>query len=65
MRYPEFLKENGAVGFVAPSFGAATEPYHSAFNNALKKLKAMGFDTVLGPNCYASDGVGISSAPES
>ena len=29
-----------------------------------RKLKAMGFDTVLGPNCYASDGVGISSAPE-
>ena len=36
MRYPEFLKENGTIGFVAPSFGAATEPYRSAFVNALK-----------------------------
>ena len=41
MRYPEFLKENGAIGFVAPSFGAATEPYRSAFDNALKKFHAL------------------------
>lgn len=64
MRYPEFLKENGAIGFVAPSFGAATEPYRSAFDNALKKFHALGYQTKLGPNCYASDGVGISSTPE-
>ena len=24
MRYPEFLKENGTIGFVAPSFGAVS-----------------------------------------
>ena len=64
MRYPEFLKENGTIGFVAPSFGAATEPYHSAFNNALKTFRAMGYSVKTGPNCYASDGVGISSTPE-
>ena len=64
MRYPEFLKENGTIGFVAPSFGAATEPYRSAFDNALKKFHALGYRTKLGPNCYASDGVGISSTPE-
>ncbi len=65
MRYPEFLRENGTIGFAAPSFGAATEPYRSAFDNALKKLHALGYQTKLGPNCYASDGIGISSAPES
>lgn len=27
MRYPEFLAEGGIIGFVAPSFGCATEPY--------------------------------------
>ena len=27
MRYPEFLSEGGTIGFVAPSFGCATEPY--------------------------------------
>ncbi len=64
MRYPEFLKENGTIGFVAPSFGAATEPFRSAFDNALKKFHALGYRTKLGPNCYASDGVGISSTPE-
>ena len=25
MRYPEFLSEGGTIGFVAPSFGCATE----------------------------------------
>ena len=30
MRYPEFLKDNGSIGFVAPSFGCNIEPYKSA-----------------------------------
>lgn len=38
MRYPEFLKENGSIGFVAPSFGCATEPYKTAFKNAQEIL---------------------------
>ena len=38
MRYPQFLKENGIIGFVAPSFGCANEPYIRAFKNAQKKL---------------------------
>ena len=61
MRYPKFLKENGTIGFVAPSFGCATEPYYSAFNNALNKWKAMGYQADLGPNCFASSGIGISN----
>lgn len=64
MRYPKFLKENGTIGFVAPSFGCATEPYYSAFNNALNKWKAMGYQADLGPNCFASSGIGISNKPE-
>ncbi len=64
MRYPEFLKDNGTIGFVAPSFGCATEPYMSAFNNALRKWKEMGYNTHLGPNCYADKGIGISNAPK-
>lgn len=63
MRYPEFLKENGTIGFVAPSFGCAIEPYHTAFHNALKKWKEMGYETNLGPNCFASNGIGISNEP--
>lgn len=65
MRYPECLKEGGVIGFVAPSFGCNTEPYKSAFQNALKKFTSLGYGVELGPNCYKGDGIGISSTPES
>ena len=29
MRYPLFLQDEGTIGFVAPSFGCATEPYRT------------------------------------
>ncbi len=64
MRYPEFLKENGRIGFIAPSFGAATEPYASDFKEALEWFEAEGFTTVTGPNCYCGEGIGISNTPE-
>ena len=64
MRYPKFLKENGTIGFVAPSFGCNIEPYRSAFENAQKKFKNLGYQVCLGPNCYAGEGIGISNTPE-
>ncbi|MDR2042966.1 MAG: LD-carboxypeptidase [Clostridium sp.] len=64
MRYAEFLKENGTLGFVAPSFGCASEPYHTAFLAAQEKWKQMGFSLELGPNCYEGAGIGISGSPE-
>lgn len=64
MRYPEFLKEKGTIGFVAPSFGCSIQPYLAAFENARKKWQDEGYVLDLGPNCFASDGVGISSSPE-
>lgn len=64
MRYPEFLKEKGVIGLAAPSFGCEIEPYRTAFDNALKKWRALGFELDLGPNCYAGEGVGISNTPE-
>lgn len=63
MRYPDFLKESGTIGFVAPSFGCATEPYFSAFKNAIKKFENLGYKVDLGPNCFADQGIGISNAP--
>jgi len=63
MRYPEFIKEKGRIGFVAPSFGCATEPYYTAFKNALAKWEKMGYTTHLGPNCFQDKGVGISNKP--
>lgn len=65
MRYPEFLREHGTIGFVAPSCGCAIEPYRTGFDNAQKKWQEMGYQMQLGPNCYAGDGVGISSTPQS
>ena len=55
MRYPKFLPEKGTIGFVAPSFGCATEPYYTAFLNAQKKFQKMGYGLDLGPNCYVAE----------
>ncbi len=64
MKYPVDLKAGGCVGFPAPSFGCAIEPYRSAFQNGLNKWKELGYTPVPGPNAYAMDGMGISSTPE-
>ncbi len=64
MRYPEFLKEGGTIGFVAPSFGCSIEPYYSGFNNAKKVLSGMGHHLLCGENVYAGDGIGISTSPD-
>ena len=64
MRYPDFLKPGGTLGFIAPSFGCATEPYISCFNAAQERFRREGYGIVLGPNCYASDGSGKSSTPQ-
>ena len=64
MRFPEFLKKNGTIGFVAPSFGCNIEPYKTSFNHALEKFHEMGYQTTLGPNCFEGSGIGISNTPE-
>ena len=64
MKYPENLKENGTIGFVAPSFGCATSPYKEGFQNALHKWEEAGYGIDLGPNCYANEGIGISNTPK-
>jgi muramoyltetrapeptide carboxypeptidase LdcA involved in peptidoglycan recycling len=64
MRYPDFLKENGTIHFIAPSFGCATEPYITMFDNALKKFSELGYKYILGPNSRAANGIGISNSPD-
>lgn len=64
MRYGKFLKKGDTIGFVAPSFGASTEPYATLFDKALEKFMAMGYDVKVGPNCRKGDGIGISTRPE-
>ncbi len=64
MRYPKSLPAGGMIGFLAPSFGCATEPYKSAFQHGLERFEKMGYRTLTGPNCYCDNGVGISSTPK-
>ncbi len=64
MRYPQFLQSGGRIGFIAPSFGCATEPYMSDFDDALEEFGKKGYETILGPNCYCDNGIGISNTPE-
>ena len=63
MRYGDFINNNGTIGFIAPAFGCTTEPYKSAFQNALYTWQAMGYRTALGPNVYKEDGIGTSTDP--
>jgi len=53
-----------SAGDQAVVFSAQIEPYYSAFGNAQKKFREMGYQLQLGPNCYAGDGIGISNTPE-
>ena len=64
MKYPDFLEENGTIGFVAPAFGCATEPYKSAFANSRRIFEGMGHPTIAGENCYVDLGAGISNTPQ-
>lgn len=64
MKYPDSLKPGGTIGFAAPSFGCAIEPYRTAFQNAQKKWTKLGYSLDLGPNCYAQSGIGISNTPK-
>lgn len=63
MRKPEFLAENGTIGFVAPSFGCATEPYTTSLKNAMVKLGKLGHQFDVGQNAFAAEGIGISNTP--
>lgn len=65
MKYPDFLQENGKIGFIAPSFGCASlEPYHSRFKSALSFFENKGYSFEVGQNVYAEDGFGKSTTPE-
>lgn len=64
MRYPEFIKPGGRIGFIAPSFACTTEPYKSLFNEVQTQWREAGYGLVLGPNCSMDAGIGKSNTPE-
>lgn len=49
---------------MAPSFGLADDARKAAFAHGLERFRQAGYGEKLGPNCFASDGIGISSTPE-
>lgn len=63
MRFPKALQQNGTIGFVAPSFGASTEPYISTYNAAIDRFNKLGYNIIEGPNTRRGDGIGISATP--
>lgn len=64
MRYPKFLKDNGKIGLIAPSFGGFIEPYATRLDNAVKKFEGLGYKVVEGPNTRLGVGVGKSNTAE-
>ena len=63
MKKNNFLKENGKISLVAPSFGCAFDPYITRLNVAIKNLKDYGFKVDVGPNCYLAKEKTRSNTP--
>ena len=55
MRYPEFLKENDKISFVATSFGATLEPYKTRVLKAKRKFEKMGYKVDILSNVNKED----------
>ena len=64
MKYPDYIKDGGTIGLVAPSFGCSVDPYKSCLEASKRRFESMGYKFVEGPNCRKNDGIGISSTPE-
>jgi len=64
MRYPDFLKEKGTVGIIAPSFGCVRDEDRIQMDSAIEFFKGRGYSIVEGPNCRVAEGIGKSNKPE-
>ena len=64
MRYPEFLKEKGKIGVIAPSFGCAREEDAMQLDSAVAMFTGLGYSVIEGPNCRVAEGIGKSNTPE-
>ncbi len=63
MIYPKFLKDNGTIGVPAPSKGAADELKKAKTENAIKRLKELGYELKLSKNLY-NDEMARSASPK-
>ena len=63
MNIPKSIKPGDTIGLVAPSFGAAIEPYITRLAAAIQKFEKRGYHVRTADSCYKSDGLGISTDP--
>lgn len=54
MKPIHYLKENGTIALVAPSFGCASDPYKTRLEAAIANFKADGFRLIEGENIFLS-----------
>lgn len=59
-----FIRPGKTIAVTAPSFGAVTEPYQTRFREAVRLLENRGYKIIKGSTCFSSDGIGISTKPE-
>ena len=54
MKYPKFINSKSKISFIAPSLGAAIEPYKTRVIDAKKVLESLGHTVEYGPNTFGS-----------
>ena len=64
MKYPKKLEIGDTISFVAPSFGAAVDPYYSRLKSAEKKWKRLGYNVILENNALLAQLPYLSNTPE-
>lgn len=63
MKYPEFIKKNDKIAYVAPSFGCTFDPYFTRLEASIKVLQKE-YQIECGPNVYKAEEVGRSNTKE-
>lgn len=63
MKKPANLSPNDKISVIAPSFGAATEPYITRYFASIKNFKRAGYEIIPGPNVNLAEGVAASNTP--
>lgn len=52
---PNYIKDNPKIYLVAPSFGTTTTPYKERMEKAIKNLKKLNAEIIIGPNVFKSE----------
>ena len=60
----KYISKKSKIYLVAPSFGCNTSPYNERLNKAIPKLKSLGHEVIVGPNCFLAEGKCASNTPE-